>query len=164
MDTLKREEETSWDVDILRDLFNDRDQSLIHKIPLSIRSYLDQWQWRYESKGNYIVKSGYRLVSNTHSDRHSPIWQKLNLDLKGATKELPVESMLLLSPCQAGTTCQKYHPGQPLPMLPKGRGRCVACDGNVPLSPKSVEHLPCSRLEENILLLRRMVEFDDGGM
>ena len=77
VDALKRGEGASWDVDILRDLFNDRDPSLIHKIPLSIRSYPDQWQWRYDRKGNYTVKSGYRLVLDTSSDRHSPTWQKL---------------------------------------------------------------------------------------
>ncbi|KAL8134495.1 hypothetical protein AgCh_009499 [Apium graveolens] len=51
-----------WDDDILWDVFNKRDRSLIRKIPLSARRERDTWYWLPEERGMFSVKSCYRLL------------------------------------------------------------------------------------------------------
>ena len=63
MVSLKTTSGVAWEEDILRDLFNDRDRMLILQIPLSIRPSQDQWQWHYERRGKYSIKSGNRLIT-----------------------------------------------------------------------------------------------------
>ena len=70
-----------WEEDILEDLFNARDTSLIKQIPLSNVSRPDRWFWLWEKKGVYSVKSGYRfLVSNLDaffSDQLPMFWKSI---------------------------------------------------------------------------------------
>ena len=54
--SLKTTSGAAWEEDILRDLFNDRDQMLIQQITLSIRPSQDQWQWRYRGEGSIRSK------------------------------------------------------------------------------------------------------------
>ncbi|XP_073120923.1 uncharacterized protein [Henckelia pumila] len=58
-----------WDIDILNDLFNVRDKSLIQSIPLSLFDAEDRWIWGFDNIGLYIVKSGYKLLSSNR-DNH----------------------------------------------------------------------------------------------
>ena len=51
-----------WDEDILNDLFSARDKDLILMVPLSTRDVEDSWFWQLERRGDYTVKSGYRLL------------------------------------------------------------------------------------------------------
>lgn len=51
-----------WDVDILRDMFNARDQGCIASIQLSITDEDDRWYWSKENSGQSSVKSAYRLL------------------------------------------------------------------------------------------------------
>ncbi|XP_019175768.1 PREDICTED: uncharacterized protein LOC109171094 [Ipomoea nil] len=51
-----------WDVDCVRDIFNTRDASLIMNIPVSLRKPPDAWVWGGGLKGEYSVKSCYRLL------------------------------------------------------------------------------------------------------
>lgn len=51
-----------WDIEVVRDVFNERDQECILKIPLSADSSEDVMFWNLEDSGNYSVKSAYRLL------------------------------------------------------------------------------------------------------
>ncbi|XP_031106197.1 uncharacterized protein LOC116010837 [Ipomoea triloba] len=53
---------TGWDVDCLKDIFNDRDANIIFKISVSLCKPPNAWVWYWEPKGNYSVKSCYRLL------------------------------------------------------------------------------------------------------
>uniref|UniRef100_A0A803NGT2 Reverse transcriptase domain-containing protein n=1 Tax=Cannabis sativa TaxID=3483 RepID=A0A803NGT2_CANSA len=57
----------SWDVDVLSDLFNERDKDLIVGIPLSQHEAPDCWFWNREAAGFYSVKSSYRLLQGEES-------------------------------------------------------------------------------------------------
>ena len=50
--------QNEWDVDLLKDLFDERDLELIRNIPIS-REDEDVWYWRFDRLGSYTVKSGY---------------------------------------------------------------------------------------------------------
>lgn len=51
-----------WDDDILKDLFNDRDQHCIRNIQLSEDVGQDSVYWSKESLGQYSVRNEYRLL------------------------------------------------------------------------------------------------------
>lgn len=53
-----------WDVDLVKDLFSERDQRLILSIPLSQYERDDNWMWGEERNGLYSVKSGYKIMMN----------------------------------------------------------------------------------------------------
>ncbi|XP_060964770.1 uncharacterized protein LOC133033724 [Cannabis sativa] len=53
-----------WDMDIIKDLFNERDQRLILSIPLPLTVHEDCWSWSKEKTGFYSVKSAYRWLRN----------------------------------------------------------------------------------------------------
>lgn len=50
-----------WDVDLVHDMFEERDVNLILSIPLN-RSEEDIWFWSKERSGNYSVKSSYHWL------------------------------------------------------------------------------------------------------
>ncbi|XP_060965512.1 uncharacterized protein LOC133034440 [Cannabis sativa] len=52
---------SSWDEDILKDLFEERDQRLIRQIPLNINHTSDSLCWFNEPNGMYSVRSAYTL-------------------------------------------------------------------------------------------------------
>ncbi|XP_030494910.1 uncharacterized protein LOC115710700 [Cannabis sativa] len=51
-----------WDEEIIKDLFDDRDQELIFSLQLSSTAISDYWSWRFERKGHYSVKSAYQFL------------------------------------------------------------------------------------------------------
>ncbi|KAM6584107.1 hypothetical protein CsatB_011109 [Cannabis sativa] len=51
-------------MDIIKDLFNERDQRLILSIPLPLTVHEDCWSWSKEKTGFYSVKSAYRWLRN----------------------------------------------------------------------------------------------------
>lgn len=54
-----------WDYDLLRDIFNQEDVERIIKIPVAHTTQgVDKWIWLEDVKGQYTVKSGYRLLSS----------------------------------------------------------------------------------------------------
>lgn len=53
--------ETQWDIDLIFDIFNDRDANLIVSIPLR-NNESDAWYLRGEKSGVYSVKSAYDLL------------------------------------------------------------------------------------------------------
>lgn len=56
-----------WDIDILRDLFNENIIQQILKIPISQSREEDVWLWLDEANGAYSVKSGYHRLCQIHT-------------------------------------------------------------------------------------------------
>uniref|UniRef100_A0A803NT91 Reverse transcriptase n=1 Tax=Cannabis sativa TaxID=3483 RepID=A0A803NT91_CANSA len=56
----------SWDVEILNDLFNEREKKLILDIPLNIGHGRDKLTWSYETSSIYSVKNGYNLLQKLY--------------------------------------------------------------------------------------------------
>ena len=52
-----------WDVDVVNDLFHPVEASLILNIPLIRGRISDAWMWKWEKKGLFLVKSGYKELS-----------------------------------------------------------------------------------------------------
>lgn len=78
---LMRENGREWDEDIIRDLFNERDQRCILRTKLSDRVTEDQVYWCKENSGLYSVRSAYRLLQHQKGQgRHgdtSSLWSKI---------------------------------------------------------------------------------------
>uniref|UniRef100_A0A803PCL7 Uncharacterized protein n=1 Tax=Cannabis sativa TaxID=3483 RepID=A0A803PCL7_CANSA len=73
---------TKWEIEIINDLFNDRDKDLILSSPISPSNVVDTWYWSKENSGCYSVKSAYALlqelksasVQSTNSGPWREIW------------------------------------------------------------------------------------------
>lgn len=52
-----------WDVPKLKAHLSDHEAVFVSEIPISSTNISDRIIWHYESKGNYTVKSGYRLAT-----------------------------------------------------------------------------------------------------
>lgn len=52
---------SDWDIDLLKDIFTDRDFNLILSVPVKAM-YADSWFWNGEKLGQYSVKSAYRSI------------------------------------------------------------------------------------------------------
>lgn len=50
-----------WDHDVIKDLFNQRDQERILHTPISAEGEVDSITWKFELSGTYTVKSAYKL-------------------------------------------------------------------------------------------------------
>ncbi|KAM6563055.1 hypothetical protein CsatB_023053 [Cannabis sativa] len=60
----------AWDIDLLHDLFTERDANLILSISLSSSRLCDAWYWSWESSGYFSVKSVYKFLLRS---RHVPV-------------------------------------------------------------------------------------------
>uniref|UniRef100_A0A803QB19 Uncharacterized protein n=1 Tax=Cannabis sativa TaxID=3483 RepID=A0A803QB19_CANSA len=71
----------SWDVSLVKDMFNTRDADLFLGIPLSFATVEDCWSWTGDRTGGYTVKSAYsklQLQKNTRPGvNNSVFWHKL---------------------------------------------------------------------------------------
>ncbi|KAK1398758.1 hypothetical protein POM88_008621 [Heracleum sosnowskyi] len=61
VDTLMNPERSSWDIDLVTDIFAERDAQLILSIPLNLRD-TDSWFWKYDKLGQYTIKSAYATI------------------------------------------------------------------------------------------------------
>lgn len=59
----------NWDANMLNDLCNERDRALVYQVPIPMRSKNDSWFWLPESKGEFSVRSCYRLLWVNNSAR-----------------------------------------------------------------------------------------------
>ncbi|XP_019179839.1 PREDICTED: uncharacterized protein LOC109175036 [Ipomoea nil] len=60
---------STWDPDILSDIFQPDDIPRISKIPVSLE-YEDIWYWYGDPNGCYTVKNGYRRIVGTYEDNY----------------------------------------------------------------------------------------------
>lgn len=51
-----------WDIDLITDIFSNRDQEIFLSIPLFTSQAEDVWMWKWDARGSYTVKSGYRYL------------------------------------------------------------------------------------------------------
>lgn len=90
--SLMSTDNAGWDVDLIRDIFTNRDANLIFSIPVQ-RDQEDSWYWRHEKMGSYSVKSAYSMIREQkevqHSGNNSGLWRKLwNLKVPLKVKHL----------------------------------------------------------------------------
>lgn len=75
----------TWDVDLVRDVFNTEDISQILQLPLTSRPLSDSWFWRFLNDGHYSVRSSYRLLYGEFDMSQSLPWM-LIWNLQGPAK------------------------------------------------------------------------------
>ncbi|KAH9683148.1 reverse transcriptase domain-containing protein [Citrus sinensis] len=105
----------SWDLDLLADIFNERDRELILQIPLSQRRESDVWYWLHDLCGVYSVRSCYKLLTHRDSDSSTRVWRSLwrlevpskvrNFLWRAATNVLPTTSNLVHRRVAIAPTC-----------------------------------------------------------
>ena len=82
--SLLAENQKSWDVEVVSDLFTDRDKKLILQIPIPIRDKEDSWYWALEDKGVFSVKSCYRKIRGEYDCVDRVFWKRVwGLQLPG---------------------------------------------------------------------------------
>ena len=74
---LMRNGSREWDLDLLRDWFEDQDVNLICSIPISHRIIQDACYWLFDNKGVFSVKSCYRFLQGEISQQGAGLWQKI---------------------------------------------------------------------------------------
>lgn len=67
----------SWDMDLVDDIFNDRDAELIKRVPIPMCERNDSWFWLLDDKGVFTVKSSYRWLKGECASTYSSFWNKL---------------------------------------------------------------------------------------
>ena len=72
--------DNTWDTDLVLDMFDTREASIILSVPLNTEVE-DTWFWRKEKLGNYSVKSAYLIMEENRNDNstnaNSGFWRKL---------------------------------------------------------------------------------------
>lgn len=70
----------SWDIDLVKDIFIERDVNLILSVPVQAMDN-DSWFWRKDKFGQYTVKSAYasirESVTGNHTSSNSGFWNKI---------------------------------------------------------------------------------------
>ncbi|XP_063941456.1 uncharacterized protein LOC135149621 [Daucus carota subsp. sativus] len=78
------ESKKAWDEDLLQDICNERDRELIRKIPIPRSSKVDSWFLFCDDKGEFSVKTCYRLIRGERECLDKMFWKKLwGLNLPG---------------------------------------------------------------------------------
>lgn len=62
----------AWDVDLVRDMFNERESEAILSIPLCSSRQKDIWFWQFDKSGQYTVKSAYRKLQDLKEEAQAP--------------------------------------------------------------------------------------------
>ncbi|KAM6547829.1 hypothetical protein CsatB_019505 [Cannabis sativa] len=69
-----------WDVELVRDLFNQRDASVIMSTPINVGRG-DNYYWKHEHSGFYTVKSAYKAIQmdkgNWGHEMEDLVWKRL---------------------------------------------------------------------------------------
>lgn len=73
--------DSSWDYELLHELFSERDRDLITKIPIYNRRPHDLWSWTRDKNGVHSVRGGYRSQMEQRVDMlpnpAASIWSKI---------------------------------------------------------------------------------------
>ncbi|KAL8103095.1 hypothetical protein AgCh_027577 [Apium graveolens] len=107
-----------WDEDLVNDVFDRRDASIILTIPLN-NDIEYTWYWSRERLGNYTVKSAYLMIQESKAgimlEANSGFWQKLwNLKIPPKVKHflwrassncLPTKDLLRQKQVQISAIC-----------------------------------------------------------
>lgn len=110
--------ETVWDVDLILDVFDERDAELTLSIPLG-ENQSDNWYWRHEKMGHYSVKSAYILLQESKTivstGDNSGFWRKLwqlkipskvkNFLWRAVSSCLPTKDLLQAKSVQVNILC-----------------------------------------------------------
>ncbi|XP_074351320.1 uncharacterized protein LOC141690414 [Apium graveolens] len=93
MHNLMRDDHKSLDVNILNDLFNERDRLLIEQISIPSRSRPDSWYWALDDKSAFSVKSCCRSIRGENTNTEGGFWKQVwGLKLPGKP-ETPVHTL-----------------------------------------------------------------------
>ncbi|XP_050211354.1 uncharacterized protein LOC126661543 [Mercurialis annua] len=68
---------TGWDVDLVKDVFEEEDVQQILSVPVSNRDVSDRWWWKFEPKGKFSVKSFYKAVCGELTYQPDSVWGKI---------------------------------------------------------------------------------------
>lgn len=115
-----------WDQDVIRDLFNERDQTCILETSLGTNDVEDSMVWKYEKSGTYSVKSAYRLIqrmkglfcAEERSNVLMQLWKikapprVLNVVWRAVAGCLPTFMQLYQKRVQINTQCQVCSAGE----------------------------------------------------
>ncbi|KAL8131281.1 hypothetical protein AgCh_007272 [Apium graveolens] len=115
-----------WDEEILRDLFNTRDQQCIRRITLTDSSEEDEVYWGKEASGMYSVRSAYRLLQEQKNlwrqEDQTSAWRKtwrvkappkvLNFMWRALSNCLPTMVMLSQKQVPVSSVCQVCRNGE----------------------------------------------------
>ncbi|KAL8106740.1 hypothetical protein AgCh_023486 [Apium graveolens] len=81
---LMNEDDTTWDMDVIKDILNNRDAGLVERIPISLYDRRDSWFWCLEDTSIFTVKSCYKWLQGVLDSEYRWFWRKLwNLKLPG---------------------------------------------------------------------------------
>ena len=64
--------ERAWDLELVKDIFQERDVGLILGIPLSAGQDADRLCWSHEVSGVYSVRSAYQLIQRNNGRWATP--------------------------------------------------------------------------------------------
>uniref|UniRef100_A0A803Q9L8 Reverse transcriptase domain-containing protein n=1 Tax=Cannabis sativa TaxID=3483 RepID=A0A803Q9L8_CANSA len=117
--SLLQQDVKDWDIDILNDLFNDRDKDLILQLQFSPTAFEDSWYWLNDRAGIYTVKIAYHLLQqlkgNWGDDPMSIFWNSLwklqmpprvrDLLWRACSNSLPTKVQPLSRHVSIDTTC-----------------------------------------------------------
>ncbi|XP_031108675.1 uncharacterized protein LOC116013165 [Ipomoea triloba] len=97
---------SGWDMELVRDVFNDRDALLILSIPIPLVPSSDIWYWERELHGLYSVKSAYRLSTGEGVLGGAVAWAGVNCDPICSFCGEEVESVIhLFANCSFAHSC-----------------------------------------------------------
>lgn len=68
----------SWREDMVRGIFLPMDADVILGIPLGIRQMSDFWSWVFEKRGEFTVRSAYRMLAQTKHEREGWLYHSAN--------------------------------------------------------------------------------------
>lgn len=116
VENLLEDNHREWDIEVLQDICNERDRELIKQIPIPRISKDDSWFWLFDDKGEFSVKSCYRVLRGEHACPDKVFWRTLwGLNLPGKVtnflwrtcrKVLPTTAVLAEKRVNISVVCQ----------------------------------------------------------
>ncbi|KAM6594852.1 hypothetical protein CsatA_002555 [Cannabis sativa] len=110
-----------WDVDLIRDVFNQHDSDLILSIQLTNSTSGDCWSWSKETSGGYSVSSAYKLLQVVNGDwsinDEASYWKKVwQLNVPAKVQHLVWRILACCLPTKLQLTTKHVHVDLTCPM------------------------------------------------